>query len=313
MILGIDTSCYTTSLALIAANGEITADRRKTLLVKTGEKGLRQSVAVFQHLENLPGLFQTADPGLKLTAVIAATVPRPVAGSYLPVFRVGAAFGEAIAKAVGVPFLKTSHQEGHLRAGLIGETEREAPFLAWHISGGTTELLLVTPVPTGYEIEKIGGTSDLQAGQFVDRVGVALGAPFPAGPSLERMALSSESTATLPVVKRGLTVSFSGPESAAQRLKENGVPGGEIARQVFNCIGQGLLEVSLEAARRAGITRILLVGGVASNQIIRDLLISAGIREKISFRFARKELSSDNAVGIGLIGFDRLRVGCGNE
>jgi N6-L-threonylcarbamoyladenine synthase len=290
-------------------------DCRQLLSVKLGSKGLRQSEAVFQHLQNLPQLLDKNFGGVHVTAVAASTTPRPLADSYLPVFKAGASFGETIARLLGVPFIKTSHQEGHIRAGAHYHRDLLAHnFLAWHISGGTTELLLVQPIITGgYGIEKIGGSSDLQVGQFVDRVGVALGEGFPAGPYLEKRALLSNINESLPVVTQGLTISFSGPDSAAQRLITSGIDGNEIARKVFNCISKSLLKVTIQATREFKTTQVLMVGGVASNHIIRESLKTEGLKNGIEFLFTTSELSSDNAVGVGLIGFDYLKNKQGKE
>lgn len=307
MILGIDTSCYTTSIALIGVDGMLQSDHRQVLQVKPGERGLQQSAAIFQHLGNIPRLLETCQIP-PLVAVAAATVPRPVSGSYLPVFKVAASFGESIARLAGVPFIETSHQEGHIRAGLYEQPFRDGPFLAWHISGGTTELLYVTPEEAGYTIEKIGGSSDLQAGQFVDRVGVALGTSFPAGPHLEKMAVTSHTNQSLPVVTDGLTLSFSGPESAAQRLIGS-VPPADLARQVYHCIGRSLLAVTLKAAEQYRVNQVLMVGGVASSRLIKEYLTESGSNRGIRFVFAKPELASDNAVGVGLIGYDRWKRG----
>ncbi len=309
MIIGIDTSCYTTSLAVIEkTTEEILFDRRRLLQIKLGERGLRQSEAVFQHLKNLPELLNM-DTGLQVSLVSAAVSPRPVAGSYLPVFKVGESFGESIAGLLGVPFLSTSHQEGHIRAGLTGyQGQMTQTFLAWHVSGGTTELLKVAPKDFGYDITKIGGSTDLQVGQFIDRVGVALGGGFPAGVFLEKLALQSFTSETLPVVTKDLTVSFSGPASAAERLIKSGADQPEIAKKVFNCIAKSLFKVTMEAINRFQINQVLIVGGVASNQLIREFLLNNGSSEEIEFIFGAKELSSDNAVGVGLIGFDYYRT-----
>jgi N6-L-threonylcarbamoyladenine synthase len=170
MIIGIDTSCYTTSIALINDDGSIIMNRRLMLEVKPGQRGLRQSEAVFQHLQNLPRLVEDLKNATPILAVSVSTKPRPVAGSYLPVFKVGASFGAALAGLIGVPFYETSHQEGHLRAGFIDGDLPSEPFLAWHLSGGTTELLYVKAFSGGFNLEKVGGSSDLHVGQLVDRI-----------------------------------------------------------------------------------------------------------------------------------------------
>lgn len=308
MIVGIDTSCYTTSLALLDTAGEIRLDSRKVLRVKSGQKGLRQSEAFFQHVQNLPQLLGEDDTPSTVTLVIAAVLPRPVAGSYLPVFNVGAAFGATLAKICGVPFLETSHQEGHIRAGLYRQPFPEEPFLAWHISGGTTELLLVKPAAGGFNITKIGGSSDLHAGQFVDRVGVALGAPFPAGPFLENLAAQAgpQLKPVLPIAVDGNSLSFSGPASAAERLIRQGTAGSLVAWGVFDVISRSLWKVTLTAVSQYRINRVLLVGGVAANGLVRGFLASAGTASGIQVLWGPPELSSDNAVGVALLGYDRL-------
>lgn len=309
MIIGIDTSCYTTSIALITSEGEILLDSRRLLEVASGERGLRQSEALFQHLQNLP-LLLAADhwaPGQppNVDAVCAAVIPRPAPDSYLPVFKAGAAFGQTLAGLYGIPFIGTSHQEGHIRAGLKGNRELKGEFLAWHISGGTTELLLVRPDHPGFAIQKIGGSSDLHVGQFIDRVGVALGTGFPAGPELERLAEGAEPGIHLPIAVQGLSLSFSGPASAAERALHSGTGAG-LAYAVFECIGRSLLLVTRHAAEIHGIDQVLVVGGVAANKMIRSYLTDAGAHEGLHFFFGSRELSSDNAVGVALIGRDFL-------
>jgi N6-L-threonylcarbamoyladenine synthase len=303
MIVAIDTSCYTTSLALIGADGQVLADRRIMLAVARGERGLRQSEAFFQHIQNLPRLLDEAWRREPVTAVAAATMPRPVPGAYLPVFQAGASFAELLAKTLDVPFYKTTHQEGHIRAGFAGETPPDRPFLTWHISGGTTELLWVRPRQAGYEIEKIGGTSDLPAGQFIDRVGVAMGTAFPAGPALERLAMELSGAEALPVATHELTLSFSGPESAAQRLIERGIDPCTISRQVLNCISQSLLQITERAMAAYETDLVLLVGGVAANQLLREAF-QANFKN-CRVRFGSRELCGDNAVGVGLLAYDQ--------
>ncbi len=311
MILGLDTSCYTTSVALISLAGEIIADQRSILQVPKGERGLRQSDAVFQHIQNLPRLVETLECQKQLSGVVVSSRPRPLPDSYMPVFKVGVSYGEFLGRLLQLPVLATSHQEGHLRAGFFPGEALSDPFLAWHLSGGTTELLLVSPDKSGYRIEKLGGSQDLAAGQFVDRLGVSLGLPFPAGPHLEALAVKIAAKSgllktKLPSAVQGLTLSFSGPESAAQRLVSQKVPEAEIAHQVFDCIGRSLLKVTCQGVQKYGIRKVLLVGGVAANSIIRNYLQTKGEKEGISFQFGRPQLAADNAVGLALLGWDQL-------
>ena len=192
-VLGLDTSNYTTSAALF--DGQEGVNRSRLLEVRPGELGLRQSDALFQHIKRLPellrGLSEEGRPNGPLRAVGASTRPRNVEGSYMPCFLAGASQGRGLAAVLGVPFFSWSHQEGHLAAaawsaGRMGLLDR--PFLAWHLSGGTTELLLVWPEGTGLRTEIIGGSSDLSAGQLIDRTGVLLELPFPAGKALDELS-----------------------------------------------------------------------------------------------------------------------------
>ena len=196
IILGIDTSNYTTSVALMYDDGELIANIKRPLPVKPGERGLRQSDAVFAHVKNIPSAMDEARAYLAGRAVSAVGVsarPRNLEGSYMPCFLSGVAVAEGISSTLGVPIYKFSHQCGHIMAALYSSGKEElmsGRFAAFHVSGGTTELLLVRPDERGFYAEKVGGTRDLNAGQIIDRIGVFLGMPFPAGPYVEQAALA---------------------------------------------------------------------------------------------------------------------------
>ena len=312
--LGFDTSCYTTSVAL-ARDGEIIASRRRLLTVEAGGRGLMQSEGVFQHETRLPGLIEELmqEAGVvRLDAIGASTRPRPVDGSYMPVFTVGEGYGRSLAAVLGVPVIATSHQEGHIRAAMVDTgLEYGEEILAVHLSGGTTEVLHVKKRETGSEtentqntIEIIGGSNDLHAGQFVDRVGVRLGLGFPAGPALEQMAMRGTAEARLPVWVRGCECSFSGSESAAQRLIDaGGISPDDMAAEVFSCIARSLAKVLANAAEQTGVRKVLLAGGVASSTHLRKLLPERLKKMKVRMKlyWGRPELSGDNACGVALI------------
>lgn len=191
VFLGIDTSCYTTSLCLVDGAYRIVADERRLLTVKPGKRGLSQSEMVYQHVRNLPDLTEKLVPSLAgntIRAVAATNKPRRREDSYMPAFLSGIGYGRSIAALLGVPLYTISHQENHLLAVLRGTGYTDTPFRALHISGGTTDFLSVSPDAEGLDITRIGGTSDISAGQFIDRVGVALGLPFPAGKSVDMEA-----------------------------------------------------------------------------------------------------------------------------
>jgi len=309
MFYGIDTSCYTTSLAVIDDQGRLLAERRQLLPVAPGERGLRQSEAVFRHLCQLPSLATAVGEVLRgrpLMAVAAAVAPRPAEGSYLPVFTVGESFGRALAATAGVPFFTLSHQEGHLLAGLWSAGVEWPEFLAAHVSGGTTEVLRVSTAGK-MTVSLLGGTADLHAGQFIDRVGVSLGLPFPAGPALEKLAaLAGEQFLPVPVSVTGLQVSFSGPESFVQRVLALGeFHPAAVARGVEHCLGVSLCRLVNNARAATGLEQVLFVGGVVANAYIRALCaqeLGAG-----SVAFASREWAGDNAVGAALYARARLQ------
>ncbi|AZR73537.1 O-sialoglycoprotein endopeptidase [Anoxybacter fermentans] len=310
MILGIDTSNYTTSVAVVSKEQQLLFDKRIVLNVPEGKRGLQQSEAVFQHLKNLPDLLEKVLDKYRasITGICYSMKPRPIEGSYMPVFKVGEGYARAVAKALGVPLYPSTHQEGHLAAGLwsVGFMPK-GPFLAMHLSGGTTDLLRVEPYKGGFRIELLGSSGDLHAGQFVDRIGVMLGLKFPAGPALEELARKQKlgDGIRLPSSVEGYMVSFSGPCSAAEREIRAGVEPEKVAFAVFRCIANSVEKVLLKAIEKTGLKEVLFVGGVAANSFIKERLIRRLEHPAVGARlyFAKPHYSRDNAVGIAVIKF----------
>lgn len=309
-VVGIDTSCYTTSLALVTPEG-VQVDRRILLEVPSGKFGLQQSRAVFQHIKNLPRLLE--ETGIKhdlrkIEAVAASTRPRPVKGSYMPVFTVSNAFGKFLAASLQIPLVKTSHQEGHLMAGIWSSGFNYSHnFLAVHLSGGTSEVLKVSLDKSGavFCVEIIGATQDLHAGQFIDRIGVLLGLPFPAGPELERIACEDAAEGLyLPSAVKKYTFSFSGPETHARRLYAKGVSKAAVAAVVQRCVATTVEKVLRLAVKETRLSDILLVGGVTANKYLRKRLRKRLEHPAVGAKlhFSEPGLSGDNAVGVALIG-----------
>ncbi len=310
LYLGIDTSCYTTSVA--CTDGKSIVFSKGTMLsVAFGDRGLRQSEGLFQHVKQLSPLlcemFSEIDRNAIAGISVSAT-PTSQENSYMPVFLAGLKQAETLAAALNVPLIRTDHQSGHIRAALFGNEnllERER-FFAVHISGGTTDLLLAEPHRDApYRIEQVGCSTDLHAGQFVDRVGVALSLPFPAGRHLETLAARAENKdVKLPAAVKGTSCSFSGAESAAQRLLHT-VPDTELAYGVYDCLARTLSKMFANAAAIHGDLPFLICGGVASSQLLRTLLKK---RFRGKLYFGRPELSKDNAVGVALLGADRSKI-----
>lgn len=295
--LGIDTSNYTTS---IAAAGDSVVSKRRLLPVKEGERGIRQSDGVFHHMKILPELFSELAGEIdtrQIAAVGVSTRPRNVEGSYMPVFLAGEGYARVISDALGVPVYEFSHQDGHVMAGIYSggcETLLDGEFLSVHLSGGTTEILKSCFAGNNFKHEIIGATKDISAGQFIDRVGVKLGLRFPAGKPLEALSKTAKRAIKLPVSVDGAYMSFSGIETKASRMAEDCVRE-ELALGVLEAVRDTLVKAINSAISDTGISRVLLVGGVASNGLIRS-----GLESRLNGEvfFASPELSADNAVGI---------------
>ena len=309
LFVGVDTSCYTTSVCCVSEEG-IVFERRTMLSVPLGERGLRQSDAVFQHVRNLPALIDALFAAVRredVAAVAVSAKPTAEETSYLPVFLAGRLAAVSLADALGAPLFETTHQAGHVRAAMFGSENvvKDGGFLALHLSGGTTDVLRVSQRDGVLgEIERIGGCEDLHAGQFVDRVGVRMGLAFPCGPELERLANAARVRALkLPSIVRGLNCSLSGPESAAQRLLDAGEPREETAFAVYDCLARTIGKLLTNAMEQTGLTTVVLSGGVSGSALLRDLLLRRTGRE---FLYAQSGLSADNAAGTALLARDRF-------
>ena len=301
--VGIDTSNYTTSAARY--DGERVLENRKLLLpVKPGEKGLRQSDAVFHHVKQLP---RVLEPILEMgpAGVVGVSItPRSEMGSYMPCFLVGKGFACTLGAAWGVGVKFFSHQQGHIAAALYSAGKLELldrKFLAFHVSGGTTEALLVRPDPQGMpEVELVAQSLDLKAGQAVDRVGVMLGMGFPCGPELERAALAWDRPVKARAYMKGRDCSLSGVENQCRKLWEEGHPREEVARTCLEMVLAALDAMCAGLLEDLGPLPVVFSGGVCSNSILRERLT-----EKYGGAFAAPEFSADNGAGAAILAWRR--------
>lgn len=309
-LIGIDTSNYTTSVALLDSTGGLIANLKRPLPVKEGERGLRQSDALFHHTVNLPALMDEVyrlTDGRPPIAIGVSERPRNVTRSYMPCFLAGVASAESIRATSGAPLYRFSHQCGHVMAALFSSGRldlRYGTFGAFHVSGGTTELVRVSPSDGGFITELIGGTRDLNAGQVIDRIGVALGLAFPAGPALEALAL--ENTARLPkrkVSRDGLFLNLSGLENLATKLYCDTGDRRLVAAFVLDYVARALDELSSVYCEMYGQSELVYAGGVMSNSIIKKYL-----SERHDAVFAEPSMSADNAVGIAALAFEKYKL-----
>lgn len=317
-ILGIDTSNYKTSLAVTDRTGLIIKDARVLLAVKKGERGLRQSEAFFQHVENFPHLInQIFGESMKdqIAAVAVSDKPRPIEGSYMPCFKAGLSFAQSIASILEVPIYCFSHQEGHIEAVKAYSTlKTEERLLAWHLSGGTCELLKVE----GKAIEIIGGSKDISFGQVLDRLGVLCGLKFPCGEEMDHYVcdlrnidMVNRSNRLTTIKLDGLYFNLSGIETQGARLLQSEKDGispieWELITEIFDRVADCIITTTQRAADATGIKHVIFAGGVSSSKYISEKIMNFFNHTDIKIDFGNQELASDNAVGVALLGGKNL-------
>ncbi|MBR1811875.1 MAG: peptidase M22 [Clostridia bacterium] len=307
LYLGIDTSNYTTSAALYDADSGEVRSARRLLPVKSGEKGIRQSDAVFHHTAALPEMIAELTRGLsggvRLTAAGASDKPSNIAGSYMPCFTVGASFVASLCALNGMRAYYHSHQHGHIAAALWSARQTalfDRQFVAFHVSGGTTEAVLCTPSPLEiFTCERLLYSSDLKAGQAIDRVGVMLGLSFPAGKALDALSLESDRVFKIKPSVRDGCPSLSGIQNQCETMFKRGEKPCDIALFCLKSVSAALGAMTAEVRRRYPSLPIVYSGGVTANTMIRKDLSGDGAV------FADPAWSSDNAVGAAVLAAEK--------
>ncbi len=300
--LGIDTSNYTTSVALYNDETNEIISKKKLLPVKSGEKGIRQSDAVFHHTVQLPDLiedlFQNFNGEIK--AIGVSVKPCNEDGSYMPCFLTGISVARSLSNAMNIPLYEFSHQDGHIAAALYSADKLDLinnKFLAFHISGGTSQALLVRPNDKYFYTEKVSDSLDLKAGQAVDRVGVMLGLNFPCGPELEKLAKNSDKPLKkIKVFRRDGNFSLSGVENKCKKMLDGGEKPEDISLYCLSYIYSALDDTVSELISKYGDLPLVFSGGVMSNKIIR-----AELQNKYNSYFAEPQFSADNACGMAVL------------
>lgn len=298
-VIGFDTSNYTTSIAWF--DGQTGVNVSELLPVREGELGLRQSDAVFHHTKSLPELsgrlFSDFDTS-SVTAVGVSTRPRAVEGSYMPCFMVGYSHAKLLADSLHVPLVECSHQQGHIAASLwsAGRLDlMDVPHLAWHLSGGTTELLLVEPDGYNVKCSCIGGTSDISAGQLIDRTGQLLGLPFPSGKHLDSLWQNAVNTDLFRVKCPESIFSLSGVQNKISTYYESCGSKSETAAYTLRCICYAVYTATLNAMKKYPGLPVVFSGGVASNAMLREKM------NPIAPIFSDPQFARDNAMGVAVL------------
>lgn len=298
-VLGFDTSNYTTSIAFF--DGKEGVNCSQLLPVRSGELGLRQSDAVFHHTKSLPELFGRLFSNVQtenITAVGVSTRPRAVEGSYMPCFLVGYSHAHLIADMHSIPLVEVSHQQGHVAASLwsAGRMDlMDTPHLAWHLSGGTTELLLVEPDHKNVHCTVIGGTTDISAGQLIDRTGVMLRLPFPAGKHLDALSRESVCRDVFRVKCPDTYFSLSGVQNKVEKYYADCGNDAETAGYALRCVAYAVRRATEQAMAQYPGLEVVFSGGVASNSLLREEL------KQIDPIFCPPQYSTDNAMGVAVL------------
>lgn len=304
--LGVDTSNYTTSVAVFNCGERSITQEKRLLPVREGELGLRQSDAVFHHTKQLPEMVERLAEkygGFSLEAVAASVRPRNTEGSYMPCFLCGEGLGRSLSTVNKLPFYTTSHQVGHILAALYSAGKLpyvNERFIAFHVSGGTTDCLLCEPDDDLIiKVTEIGTSLDLKAGQAVDRCGLMLGLRFPCGAELEKLAERSDKKVKIrPVIKDG-NCCLSGVENKCRQMTERGASPEDTARFCLDFIGETIIAMTLAAKDKCGDLPLVFAGGVMSDAIIRR-----SVTERFNgASFAAPEFSCDNAAGVAIYGW----------
>lgn len=296
-VLAFDTSNYTTSVALY--DGTDGQNISRLLDVEQGSLGLRQSDALFAHVKRLPELtdrlFSDLGPG-EISAVGASTRPRAVEGSYMPCFMAGKSQAEVLSAAFGVPFYAFSHQQGHIAASCWASGRMDLmdkPHLAWHLSGGTTELLLVQPEGLCVSARKIGGTTDISAGQLIDRTGKLLDLPFPSGKYLDELSQSAIDREVFQVKVNGTEFSLSGVQNKVMAYHKGNAP--ETAAYALRCLIGAIVKATKNALKLYPGYEVVFAGGVASNSLLREKC------QGLPAVFCPPRFATDNAMGTAIL------------
>ncbi len=299
-VIGFDTSNYTTSIAYF--DGVDGVNCSQLLPVKEGQLGLRQSDALFAHVKSLPELsgrlFSRVVPE-SIAAVAVSTRPRAVEGSYMPCFLAGIAQAKLLSDALHVPMFDVSHQQGHVAAALwsAGRMDlMDVPHLAWHLSGGTTELLLIEPEGKNVRATKIGGTTDISAGQLIDRTGQMLCLPFPSGKHLDALSQSAQDRETFRVKCPEMSFSLSGVQNKVEQYHAKHSAPEETAGYALRCVANAVITATRNAQKAYPGLEVVFSGGVASNSMLRTL--TAPLKPV----FAQRQYSTDNAMGVAVLG-----------
>lgn len=303
--LGIDTSNYATSVALVDnLTHKVIYSEKRFLPVEQGKIGLRQQQALFEHIKNLTNIFSSFR-GVDIGAVGVSVRPKDEEGSYMPCFLAGKMSAYSIGANMNVPVIEASHQTGHLTSALFDLGKEELlgqTLLMLHVSGGTTDILLARD---GVVVKTLGSSLDLFAGQAVDRLGVKLGFPFPAGVYVSQLAEKCDDIIKSKVSVKGYNCNLSGLENQCDKLLSQGYTKEYVCKYCLTFVAETLIKMIENVRGEYGNLPLILAGGVMSSTVIKKI-----ITERLpDAMFVKPEFSSDNAIGVAVNAYRKVTNG----
>ena len=216
----------------------------------------------------------------------------------MPCFMVGYSHAKMLSDVLKVPLVEVSHQQGHVAASLLSAGTMELmdkSHLAWHLSGGTTELLLVEPEGKNVVCTKIGGTTDISAGQLIDRTGQLLQLPFPSGKHVDALSGEAMLKDTFKVKCSNMEFSLSGVQNKVQQFHAQHGSNVETAAYALRCVAKAVYLATEQALKAYPGLPVVFSGGVASNSMLREVI------EPLNPVFAQPQYSTDNAMGVAVL------------
>jgi len=304
IILGIESSCDETSVAVVKNGREVLSNVINTQIsIHELYGGVVPEIASRNHVENISPVMKEAlkEANIKIDDVdgIACTYGPGLVGALL----VGVSYAKALSYAANKPLIGVNHIQGHIAANYITYKDLEPPFLTLLISGGNTQLVLVKDY-TKFEI--LGKTRDDAVGEAFDKIARVIGLGYPGGPKMDKLAQEGTPNIVLPKVHiDGLDFSFSGLKTAIINLhhKTPDINKADLAASFEKDVAEILLENTKKAVKETNINKIALAGGVSANSYIRKAFKELEEKEDIKVYYPELKLCTDNAAMIASAGY----------
>ena len=304
IILGIESSCDETSVAVVKNGREVLSNVINTQIsIHELYGGVVPEIASRNHVENISPVMKEAlkEANIKIDDVdgIACTYGPGLVGALL----VGVSYAKALSYAANKPLIGVNHIQGHIAANYITYKELKPPFLTLVISGGNTQLVLVKDYT---EFEILGKTRDDAVGEAFDKIARVIGLGYPGGPKMDKLAQEGTPNIVLPKVHiDGLDFSFSGLKTAIINLhhKTPDINKADLAASFEKDVAEILLENTKKAVKETNINKIALAGGVSANSYIRKAFKELEEKENIKVYYPELKLCTDNAAMIASSGY----------